>query len=306
LLIAPPPNGETIGTLPPGTQVVITADEGLGYYLVEAPLGGEQRLGFVASHAIRSGIDTTPPEVATHRGDPVGPPEILSQTAKGVSEIHTAAIKNATPTVAQTDGGGSVRRPAARLFAEQLLKTAKAEIGVSRATNRARVSAYLELFGLKFAYSNGTVVPFCAAGVGWAICKSYCDLQPQAGDAFEPIAYTDSTLGSALKSVFFNVNSTYCALSAGCDLIVNAAHATHRWNAPSVVPKPGWLILYNWNGGKSPEHVGIVEQATANSLTTIEFNTTAVGAGSQGNGGAVARRDRQAARHLVVGYVATY
>ncbi|MFW9327074.1 CHAP domain-containing protein, partial [Glaesserella parasuis] len=65
--------------------------------------------------------------------------------------------------------------------------------------------------------------------------------------------------------------------------------------------KPGWLVLYNFEGGSTPHHVGIVEKALAGEVHTIEFNTSST---DNRNGGAVSRRVR--GYGSVLGYVKTH
>lgn len=57
--------------------------------------------------------------------------------------------------------------------------------------------------------------------------------------------------------------------------------------------EPGWLVLYNWEGGSEPEHVGVVESIHSDHLVAIEGNTN-------GYGGSVAREERP--YNFVVGY----
>ena len=54
-------------------------------------------------------------------------------------------------------------------------------------------------------------------------------------------------------------------------------------------PKPGDLICFEFNGNKSPDHVGICESFDGTYVTTIDGNT---GVGNEANGGAVMRRKR--------------
>lgn len=51
----------------------------------------------------------------------------------------------------------------------------------------------------------------------------------------------------------------------------------------------GWLVLFNFDGGSTPEHVGIVESFSADYLTTWEGNT---GGPNPANGGMVAHERR--------------
>lgn len=56
--------------------------------------------------------------------------------------------------------------------------------------------------------------------------------------------------------------------------------------------QPGDIVFFRWTSGqKTPQHVGIVESRSGDTLTTIEGNTAV---GNDGNGGAVMRRTRKA------------
>ncbi|MCY1382462.1 hypothetical protein D9M69_704850 [compost metagenome] len=67
-------------------------------------------------------------------------------------------------------------------------------------------------------------------------------------------------------------------------------------------PRPGWLVLFNWDG---QNHVGVVENVLKDRLQTIEFNTSPEGvAGSQRQGGAIARRNRPYPSKYVRGFMA--
>jgi hypothetical protein len=55
-----------------------------------------------------------------------------------------------------------------------------------------------------------------------------------------------------------------------------------------VEPSPGDLAIYNWDGGP-PDHIGIVEAASAGGFIAIEGNTAV---GNDSNGGEVMRRER--------------
>lgn len=55
-------------------------------------------------------------------------------------------------------------------------------------------------------------------------------------------------------------------------------------------PKPGDLVLFDWDKDGSPDHVGLFEKWTDNgAFLTIEGNTSM---GNQSNGGEVMRRSR--------------
>ena len=58
--------------------------------------------------------------------------------------------------------------------------------------------------------------------------------------------------------------------------------------------EPGDLVLFDWGGDGLADHIGIVEENHPDEgyMTTIEGNTSSGSAGSQSNGGVVARRQR--------------
>ena len=62
-------------------------------------------------------------------------------------------------------------------------------------------------------------------------------------------------------------------------------------------PKPGDIVFFNWNGGSTAQHVGIVKSVNGNSVITIEGNTSA---SSNDNGGAVMQRERS--RSCIIGF----
>lgn len=179
----------------------------------------------------------------------------------------------------------------AALF-QQVLDVARAEAaaGVSRSTDRARVTEYLALLGLPFAEPGGKPVPFCAAGVTWAACRAYCDVNR--------IAYSDANRLAVFRGVLGEIANSFKP-SASCKAILADARARGTF---VDTPKSGYLVLYNWSGGSQPEHVGLVVGATETTLSTVEFNTSA--AGSQSDGGAVALKSRN--RRHAIGYVRTY
>lgn len=60
---------------------------------------------------------------------------------------------------------------------------------------------------------------------------------------------------------------------------------------------PGWLVLFNWEGGSLPEHVGIVKEVHSDHLVTVEGNT---GGTNPSDGGMVAIQSRP--YNFAVGY----
>ena len=95
----------------------------------------------------------------------------------------------------------------------------------------------------------------------------------------------------------------WCFATAGLPLPFKTAScsellAWYRKNHPECIvtqPKPRDIIIYNFG------HTGIVESATAGTVTAIEGNTSAGESGSQSNGGGVFRRVRS--KSLVTAYI---
>lgn len=75
------------------------------------------------------------------------------------------------------------------------------------------------------------------------------------------------------------------------------AKANGRWHTE---PKVGAIVVFDWNGDKGGDHIGIVEKIDTKQriLTTIEGNTAI---GNDSNGGEVMRRLR--AFPYVLGYI---
>jgi hypothetical protein len=234
------------------------------------------------------------------RGDPPGEftasPESLTLTdeqSRAIDEIVAPENLEEVAPAAQKD--------AKTVFTQFVLNAAgkEADAHISRATNKPRVTEYLALFGLDFADAAGIPYAFCAAGLGWAACEGYCQMQPT-------LAFGDPPT-SVFRKVVPTLNQFYFLPHPSCVKMVERAKAMGNWiRDVATPPQPGWLVFYNWSGGADAEHVGIVEMASTTSLRTVEFNTSVVVDGNQRNGGVVARKNRDDARRFVIGYVATH
>ena len=89
--------------------------------------------------------------------------------------------------------------------------------------------------------------------------------------------------------------------SAGCENIYFAAIDAGRFVEKDNL-QPGMLILFDWDDDHLPDHIGIVEQRIdEDTFQTLEGNTSIGNAGSQDNGGRVARRERD--YNVIVGGV---
>ena len=92
---------------------------------------------------------------------------------------------------------------------------------------------------------------------------------------------------SGASKLFFNGKKT-----AACQYLMAYAQKKEK-----VIPKNkgqlGDVVLFNFSGGTSPQHVGfIIKKNDDGSYLTVEGNTSA-GAGSQDNGGCVAIKTRK-------------
>lgn len=85
--------------------------------------------------------------------------------------------------------------------------------------------------------------------------------------------------------------------TASCSNMLSWYQKHHPEQVVSA-PKSRDIIIYNFG------HTGIVESATADTVTAIEGNTSAGEAGSQSNGGGVFRRKRS--KTLVTAYIRAF
>ncbi|MFE7466340.1 peptidoglycan-binding protein [Streptomyces sp. NPDC057499] len=97
-------------------------------------------------------------------------------------------------------------------------------------------------------------------------------------------------------------NAAVVGRFAYCPSHVNWFRARGQWVSKNASAKRGDIVFYSWDGGPVADHVGIVtEDAPAGgTLHTIEGNTSAGNAGSQGNGDGCYRRTRP--RTYVLGF----
>lgn len=144
--------------------------------------------------------------------------------------------------------------------AEQALDNARGEIGYSRWSDPEAGSKYgrwyAKMSGEAWCGANG--IPYCAMFDSWCLYGLMWDVLP---------SYNCDQIRQRAEEAGYVLDSVYDA-------------------------QPGDLVLYDWNGDGSLDHVGIVEENNGGYITTIEGNTSSGSAGSQGNGGVVARRTR--------------
>ncbi len=181
-------------------------------------------------------------------------------------------------------------------FALALLETCKEYLGISRADNIDQVSRFLKLFNLP-TRMQGKWVPYCAAGLSFAAAKAFCNLSG--------IKYNQDNAIRVFRSVLLRIKDRFFRPTARCWELKETAINQDRFlvnNAANrKLVKPGYIVLFNFDSDVLPDHVGIVESIDADSVRTVEFNTSST---DDTNGGAVSRRDR--AFKTIQGFVKIY
>jgi hypothetical protein len=134
--------------------------------------------------------------------------------------------------------------------------------------------------------------------------------------AASQLGVTESPAGSNRQKFSAELNrpaEPWCAdfvvwvmRQAGITLPNESAYTPYMLNgfrssgASPTMPAPGDCVFFNFNGGRGPEHVGIITHVGPTHIESIEGNTSPSTAGSQANGGGVFRRMRH--RSVIVGF----
>ena len=116
------------------------------------------------------------------------------------------------------------------------------------------------------------------------------------------VTYTDSYCDATVSAAFIKLNAvdaiggTECGVEKHVEIFKKAG----IWEEDGrVTPKPGWIIVYNWDDKTQPndgysDHIGIVETVSQTKIiTTIEGNI---------NGGIVGRRNIVVGHGTIRGY----
>lgn len=144
---------------------------------------------------------------------------------------------------------------------DDVIRIAAGEVGYSRwddpETGTKYGRWYADLTGESYYAENG--VAYCAMFASWVLAHAGVECEGFPG------AYCPSMLEAA-------------------------------WQAGACVPKQqarkGDIVYFDWQLDEETDHVGIVVENHGTFLETIEGNTSSGNAGSQSNGGVVARRQR--------------
>lgn len=170
-------------------------------------------------------------------------------------------------------------------FNAEFLRISQQYVGVSRSSNLAQVAKFLALFNLP-AKMGEKWVPYCASGASYAAAKAYCNLAGIQYNADNSVAIFKTVL-SKLRDRFFTPSPSCWAMQEGAKKKGNWVPKTPD-NMKLI--KPGWLVLYNFDGKTMPKHVGIVLFVASDHIKTVEFNTSST---DNINGGAVSYRTRK-------------
>ncbi len=222
-------------------------------------------------------------------GDPGTKPETFDLSQSDLSAFDFV-MQQAKPL--------NIAKPAKTFAQESLLAAASSQLENSRATTPEEIKSYLELFGINPLDSNGRILAFCAAGISWAACKAYCDMQPQ------PRPYDSHNQESVFKDTLADIRHYFFSPHCSCETMVSQNKAAGRWVDPKDKPQRGWLVLYTWDRDGHANHVGVIESVKEPDIHTIEFNTSET-VDNQTNGGVVARK-RRPMNDQVLGYVRTF
>lgn len=223
--------------------------------------------------------------VELQAGDPDGPSEKL--------EFETTVLDN------MLAGNRASFEPKLHDFRDRLIAEASSWVGKNRSNSKDEISRLLALFNLAFDH-NKVPTPYCAAGVSFVAAMVYARQKHPK----EEISL------SMLRNYVPEVDKYHFYPTPNVEGMHLVSRAKDNWmprvNKDDVLttPKPGWLILFQWEGGQN--HVGLVEKVHRNHIETIEFNTSPEGvAGSQRQGGEVARRSRAYPSKFVRGFIST-
>lgn len=103
------------------------------------------------------------------------------------------------------------------------------------------------------------------------------------------VQYSDAYCDTTVSAAFIKLNATEMigGTECGVEEHVKLFEKAGIWNEDGTIkPKPGYIIVFNWDDGSQPndgyaDHIGIVESVSGDKVTTIEGNM---------NGGMVGRR----------------
>lgn len=115
------------------------------------------------------------------------------------------------------------------------------------------------------------------------------------------VRYTDEWCDTTVSAAAIRAGMTdLIGTECGCEQHVKIFREKGIWiEDGTITPKPGYLIVYNWNQNRQPndgysDHIGVVESVSGNTIACIEGN----------KGKAVARREIPVGWGYIRGYAA--
>jgi|ERR1700688_125050 len=228
---------------------------------------------------------TSTTTIELQKGDPDASYETVSFDAEAVRQLVSHSGK---ATFEKWDKGLPLK----------MISSARSLLGLSRETTPEQISEFLALFRLPLKDDHGYVA-FCAAGLSFCALMAYTNsLKPN---------YDVTKRATYLRELMPDLEHYYFYPTVSCVSMYDVAAGKGRWierrTQPSVVPKAGWIVLYDWENKGIPDHCGIISHATKDKLSTIEFNTSGASGGSQRDGGTVSEKER--GLNCVKGYIVT-
>jgi hypothetical protein len=231
-------------------------------------------LAFLCGHESRATEKPSDLVTEAQKGDPTDADEFVTFSPSAIREM---VAKN----------GKAAFEPWQEGLHLSMVSTARQFIGKSRKSNPDTIANFLKLFGLPLKTDNGKDVAFCAAGVSYCALWAYSEALRRS--------LNDTNKFKELRKLMPDLEFYYFYPTVSCIDMYHIAAGKRRWIdhkvEPRIVPKPGWIALFDWAGVNIPDHCGLVQQASEDKMLTLEFNTSE-GTGSQKNGGTVAERSR--------------
>ncbi len=121
--------------------------------------------------------------------------------------------------------------------------TEQALLGISRAKHADQVTQYLDL--MRLPYADGSPLPFCAAGLSWAACKAYCDVNK------DHIAYNKYNIIPRFRSIIGDIREYYFLPHAQCKAMADYSKGKlGNWVDKKADPLPGWIVFITGLGSK--------------------------------------------------------
>ena len=224
---------------------------------------------------------------------------ITVEQQKGDPDLRYEQVKFDPETIrkATVRHGRAVFEKWDSMLPANLIAVARSFLGCSRTSTPEQITEFLGLFGLPLRDQDGYVA-FCAAGL------SFCALMAYA--KFLSLNIGQDKRIEQFRKISPDLDHYYFYPTVSCIDMYHIAAGKRRWvdrkASPTVLPSPGWIVLFDWGKRGTQDHCGIVQQATRDRMTTIEFNTSG-NSGDQRNGGAVAEKQRN--YDFVAGYIVT-